>query len=90
MTVQTEHQPLVSIWKKTTASSSPKFQRLLLRLLQYDVNIEYLKGEGDKQYEHWKIIIPAQCSQLKFQLILPVQVTSEKLQLKQHQAYKCK
>ena len=36
---------LTSIWKKTIATSSPRLQRLLLRLAQYDVHIEYLRGK---------------------------------------------
>ena len=44
ITVETDHQPLTSIWKKTVATSSPRLQRLLLRLAQYDVHIEYLRG----------------------------------------------
>ena len=44
ITVETDHQLLTSIWKKTIATSSPRLQRLLLRLAQYDVNIEYLRG----------------------------------------------
>ena len=44
ITVETDHQPLISIWKKTIATSSPRLQRLLLRLAQYDVHIEYLRG----------------------------------------------
>ena len=45
VTAQTDHQPLVSIWKKSIASNSPRLQRLLLRLSHYDVDIEYLKGK---------------------------------------------
>ena len=41
ITVETDHQPLTSIWKKTIATSSPLLQRLLLRLAQYNVHIEY-------------------------------------------------
>ena len=37
--VETDHQPLTSIWKKTL---SARLQRLLLRMAQYDVHIEYL------------------------------------------------
>ena len=44
ITVETDHQPLTSIWKKTIANSSPRLQRLSLRLAQYDVHIEYLRG----------------------------------------------
>ena len=45
ITVETDHQPLTSIWKKSIATSSPGLQRLLLRLAQYDVHIEYLRGK---------------------------------------------
>ena len=45
ITVETDHQPLTSIWKKTIENSSPRLQRLLLRLAQYDVHIEYLRGK---------------------------------------------
>ena len=45
ITVETDHQPLTSIWKKTIATSSSRLQRLLLRLAQYDVHIEYLRGK---------------------------------------------
>ena len=45
ITVETDHQLLTSIWKKTIVTSSPRLQRLLLRLAQYDVNIEYLRGK---------------------------------------------
>ena len=43
--METDHQPLTSIWKKTIATSSPRLQRILLRLAQYDVHIEYLRGK---------------------------------------------
>ena len=45
ITVQSDHQPLQSIWKKSVVSSSPRLQRLLLRLAHYDLNIEFLRGK---------------------------------------------
>ena len=42
LTVQSDHQPLQSIWKKLIVSTSPRLQRLLLRLAHYDINIEFL------------------------------------------------
>ena len=45
--VQTDHKPLVSVWKTSIVCNSPRLQRLLLRLSQYDVNIEYLKGKDN-------------------------------------------
>ena len=44
ITVQSDHQPLQSIWKKSIVSASPRLQRLLLRLAHYDLNIEFLRG----------------------------------------------
>ena len=38
ITVQSDHQPLQSIWKKSIVSASPRLQRLLLRLAHYDIN----------------------------------------------------
>ena len=44
-TVQSDHQPLQSIWKKSIVSANPRLQRLLLRLAHYDLNIEFLRGK---------------------------------------------
>ena len=43
--VETDHESLMSIWKKSIASTSARVQRLLLRLLQYDIDIQYLPGK---------------------------------------------
>ena len=43
--VESDHEPLMSIWKKSIASTSKRVQRLLLRLLQYDIDIQYLPGK---------------------------------------------
>ena len=43
--VETDLEPLTSIWKKSIASTSARVQRLLLRLLQYDIDIQYLPGK---------------------------------------------
>ena len=45
ITVQSDHQPLQSIWKKSIVSASSGLQRLLLRLAHYDINIEFLQGK---------------------------------------------
>ena len=45
ITVQSDHQPLQSIWKKSIVSTSPRLQRLLLRLAHYNLNIEFLRGK---------------------------------------------
>ena len=45
ITVQSDHQPLQSMWKKSIVSASPRLQRLLLRLAHYDINTEFLCGK---------------------------------------------
>ena len=45
ITVQSDHQPLQSIWKKSIVSASPRLQRLLLGLAHYEINIEFLHGK---------------------------------------------
>ena len=45
ITVQSDHQPLQSIWKKSIISASPRLQRPLLRLEHYDINTEFLCGK---------------------------------------------
>ena len=56
ITLETDHEPLVSIWKKSIATTSPRLQRLLLRLAHYDVDIKYLKGKSN--------VIADACSQV--------------------------
>ena len=43
--VQTDHKPLESIFKKTVCETTPRLQRLMLRLHRYDIRVEYLKGK---------------------------------------------
>ena len=43
--VMSDHKPLVSIMKKPLVSTSPRLQRLPLRLQKYEVNITYVTGK---------------------------------------------
>ncbi|PFX13192.1 Retrovirus-related Pol polyprotein [Stylophora pistillata] len=45
--VETDHKPLATIWKKSIAPTSPRFQRLLLRLAIYEIKIEYICGKDN-------------------------------------------
>ena len=45
ITVESDHQPLQSLWKKSIVSASPRLQGLLLRLAHYDINMELLWGK---------------------------------------------
>ena len=45
--LETDHEPLVSIWKKSIATASPRLQKLLLRLAHHNVDIKYLKGKSN-------------------------------------------
>lgn len=43
--VETDHKPLVSIFKKPIGGASPRIQRLLLKLQPYQLNVVYKPGK---------------------------------------------
>jgi transposase InsO family protein len=45
VTVQTDHRPLVSMFNREVSASTPRQQRILLKIHSYDVELEYLKGK---------------------------------------------
>jgi hypothetical protein len=45
--VQTDHKPLVAMFNRQVHLSSMRQQRLLLKLYEYDVQMEYLKGKNN-------------------------------------------
>ena len=65
ITVQSDHQPLQSIWKKSIVSASPRLQRLLLRLAHYDINIEFLCGKENVIVDMLSRVCPLQSSNSK-------------------------
>lgn len=44
VTVQSDHKPLIPIFSKDLDKVSNRLQRMLMRLLKYDINIVYLPG----------------------------------------------
>ena len=44
VTLWTDHKPLGMIAKKMLAAAPKRLQRLMLRLMQYDVEIKYKRG----------------------------------------------
>ena len=44
VTIISDHRPLVSLFKRSLASSSPHLSRMLLQILDYDLNIVYQEG----------------------------------------------
>ena len=60
ITVQSDHQPLQSIWQKSIVSTSPRLQRLLLRLAHYDLNIEFLRGKENVIADAFSRVCPLQ------------------------------
>jgi len=42
--VQSDHKPLEAIFKKPISATTPRLQRMLLRLLKYQLRIEYTPG----------------------------------------------
>ena len=65
ITVQSDHQPLQSIWKKSIVSTSPRLQRLLLRLAHYDINIEFLHGKENVIADALSTVCPLQSNNSK-------------------------
>ncbi|UYV70964.1 K02A2.6-like, partial [Cordylochernes scorpioides] len=44
-TAQTDHKPLLAILKKPLEELSPRLERLVLKLMRYDFNLEYVPGK---------------------------------------------
>ena len=65
ITVQSDNQPLQSIWKKSIVSASPRLQKLLLRLAHYDLNIEFLRGKENVIADALSRVCPLQSSNSK-------------------------
>jgi len=45
VTVQSGHRPLQSIFKKSLHQTTPRLQRMLLRLLRYRLTVQYTPGK---------------------------------------------
>ena len=60
ITVQSDHQPLQSIWKRSIVSASPRMQRLLLRLAHYDINTDFLWGKENAIADALSRVCPLQ------------------------------
>ena len=43
--VETDHKPLVPIFKKTLSTAPPRLQRMLLQLQSYDLDVTYVPGK---------------------------------------------
>ena len=43
--VQSDHKPLEAIFQKSIASTTPRLQRMLLRLLEYNITVQYTPGK---------------------------------------------
>ena len=65
ITVQSDHEPLQSIWKKSIVSASSRLQRLLLRWAHYDLSIEFLRGKENVIADALSRVCPLQSSSSK-------------------------
>ena len=65
ITVQSNHQPLQSIWKKSIVSASSRLQSLLLRLAHYDINIDFLWGKENMIAHALSRVCPLQSNNSK-------------------------
>ena len=68
ITVQSDHKPLMSIWKKTIAAASSRLQRLLLRLSKYDIKIDYLQGKENVIADALSRVCPLPPTQQDYEL----------------------
>jgi hypothetical protein len=46
VTVQSDHKPLEAVFKKAISATTPRLQRMLLRLLKYRPRVEYTPGKS--------------------------------------------
>ena len=46
VTVETDHKPLESIFKKHLEKAPPRLSRMLLRIQKYDINVKYVPGKS--------------------------------------------
>ena len=77
ITVQSDHEPLMSITKKTIAAASLRLQRLLIRLSKYDIKIEYLQGEENVIADALSRVHPLPLTQQDYELeTIPVHIIS--------------
>ena len=63
--VQSNHQSLQNMWKKSIVSASPRLQRLLLRLAHYDIIIEFLWGKENVITDALSRVCPLQSNNSK-------------------------
>lgn len=45
VSIETDHRPLVTLAKKDIATLSPRLQKMLLKMMQYDFSIRYVPGK---------------------------------------------
>ena len=45
--VETDHMPLIPLWRRSIVAASPQLQWLLLWQTKYDVKLKYLKGKDN-------------------------------------------
>ncbi|PFX17550.1 Uncharacterized protein K02A2.6 [Stylophora pistillata] len=85
-TVQTDHKPLVSVWKKSIACNSPRLQRPLLRLPNYWSYREEISAENGLLLKGHRLIVPEKLRTTVLQSIHEGHFGFEKMQLKAREA----
>ena len=76
--VETDHKPLVSIFKKPLNDCPMRLQRMMLRLQQYDLEVEYKKGAelyvADALSRAYQEIEPGDTleEELEIHMVLPI------------------
>ena len=44
--MESDHRPLESLFEKALSQTSPRIQRMMLKVQKYDLHVKYKKGTG--------------------------------------------
>ena len=79
--VQTDHQPLVSIFNKQVCDTSPRLQRLLLRAHKYDLKIKYIRGDSNRIADALSRVspLPPESSDVRPDKLIPLNLLTESI-----------
>jgi hypothetical protein len=90
--VETDHKPLVNILKKPLNDCPMRLQRMLLRLQQYDLDVEYIKGSelyvADALSRAYQEIDPGDTLEEELEIHMLLPISNDKLKQLQSETQK--
>ena len=83
VSVMTDHKPIISVFQKDIHKvASAKLQRMRIRMLNYDVNVEYLPGKymhiADYLSRHFREVGDSEEDSTFFETVLSINMSNEK------------